>query len=238
MRLTVLLAFLIVSNVNMRAQDLSRQAEDCRALVATLTPPYEEGEEQLLAHDADARRAYRDCRGETLPVEIRVYALVKYALAISPRGETQSAVAAFAEAIDILDRAPVGKEELLITVLDQAALLETQAELRENTIGHATRASEVRIKTYGKTSPEAAVGLVQLGLAYADFNDDEKGEKLMREAIRIAEKDCGPKCSALALAYHGMEALYATRGNKAEAKRYADLALDVAMSERASRSKE
>lgn len=237
MKLTVLLAVLVVSNVNMLAEDLSRQAQDCRALVAALTPPVEDGEE-LLAHDADARRAYRDCRGEKLPVEIRVNALVKYALAISPRGETQAAVAAFAEAIDILDRAPAGKAELLIPVLDQAALLEAGVDLRENAVAHATRSSEIRIKTYGKDSPEAAVGLVQLGLVYGNFKDYEKGEKLVRDAIRIAEKDCGPKCSALVQAYHGMEALYATRGNKAEAKRYGELALDVATSPRASSSKE
>ncbi len=201
-------------------------------------PPYEEGEERLLAHDADARRAFRDCRGEKLPVEIRVNALVKYAIAVSARGETQSAVDAFVEAIDILDRAPAGKEELLITVLDQAATLEAEVNLRENAVAHATRSSEIRIKTYGKASSEAAVGLVQLGVVYGNFHEYEKGEKLVREAIRIAEKDCGFRCHALIQAYAGMEGLYASRGNKAEAKRYYELALDVAMSERASKSKE
>lgn len=237
MKLTLLLAVLVVSNLNMFAEDLSRQAADCRALVATITPPVEEGDE-LLAHEAEAKRAYRDCRSEKLPVEIRANALVKYALAISPRGEIQSAVAAFAEAIDILDRDPAAKAQLLITVLDQASLLEAQVGLRENAVAHAARSSEIRMKTYGKTSPEAAVGFVQLGLVYGNFNDYEKAEKFVREAIRLAEKDCGPKCNALVQAYHGMEALYATRGNKAEAKRYAAMALDVATSARVGGTKE
>jgi tetratricopeptide (TPR) repeat protein len=237
MKMTVLLALLVVSNGNMLAGDLPRAVEDCRALVGAITPPVEDGDE-LLAYEADARRAYRDCRGERFPVEIRVNALVKYALAISPRGETQAAVAAFAEAIDLLDRDPAGNAQLLITVLDQASLLEAQVGLRENAVTHAARSSEIRIKTYGKTSSEAAIGLVQLGLVYGNFNDYERGEKLVREAIHLAEKHCGPRCNALVQAYHGMEALYATRGNKAEAKKYGEMALAVATSARETGSKE
>lgn len=223
MKPTVLIAFLLVSNGNVIADDSSRQAADCRALVETVTPPLDEGEKHMQYLD-DAAKAYRDCRGAQLPVEVRVNALVKYAIASSTSGEKQTAVAVLTEAIDILDRASGRHADLSISVLDRVASIETQAGLREAAIGHAKRAAETREKTYGKSSAEAAIGLVNLGLTHATFNDYAKGEELIRQAIRMAEKACGPECDALVEAYVGMQALYDSRGNKTEADKYAALA--------------
>jgi tetratricopeptide (TPR) repeat protein len=222
MKYAVISAFLLFAGAAASAQD----AVECRELVASVSPPLDEGEGHR-RYLAGAAGAYRDCRGKKTPVDVRVHAIVKYALAKSTSFEGQTAVAALGEAIDVLDRERGDHAALLIEVLDHAVLVESQLLLRSEAFLHAKRAADVRAKKYGRNSAESAVGLVNLAIVYATFKDDAKAEDLMRQAVRIAEKACGPECDALALAYSGMETLYATRGKDVEARKYAELAQEA-----------
>jgi len=59
------------------------------------------------------------------------------------------------------------------------------------------------------------------------FRRVAKGETLLRDAIRIASKTCGSECDALVFAYAGMETLHEAQGKTAEARKYAEMALDA-----------
>ena len=152
-------------------------------------------------------------------------ALLKYAIASGNREQSQAAIAAIGEAIELLDHARDADSDTasLIEVLSQAAFLETRAGLRNDATAHGKRAVDARIKKYGRNSAETAEGWVNLAMVYVSFDEYAKSEALLSDAIRVAEKACGPECETLVHAYSGMEALYAAQGNTAEAKKYAEL---------------
>lgn len=236
MKRTALCILLSLWSVRAAAQEFSREALQCRDLVASVRPPIDEAEEGRQYLD-DADQAYRNCRGSNLPLEIRVSALLKYAIASENRDRRQEAIAVLTEAIHLLDGAPDGYLELLIDVLGQAASAEARAGLRVDATAHAKRALEARIHKYGKNSDEAAAGIIALATVHYTFQDFAKTEMLLRDAIRIAEKACGPECDTLVLAYSGMESVYAAQGKTDESKRYAELAAN-AVPRRRGRTKE
>jgi tetratricopeptide (TPR) repeat protein len=235
MKRTALCLFVLLWSVSVIAQHRSGEAV-CRVLVASVRPPLDEGEQAKQYLD-DAGTAYRDCRGSNLPVDVRVNALSKYATASAIREQHQAAIAALGEAIDLLDGARDVDMVLLIDVLGQAAFVESRAGLRSDATAHAKRAVEARIKKYGPNSVEAAEGLGHLAMVHATFAEYAQSEALLRDAIRIAAKACGPECDALVLAYVGMEVLYEAQGKTAEATKYAELAQNAVPTNRA-RTKE
>src|SRR5687768_16389048 len=103
MKKPALFAVLLLSVGTIAAEEFSREVINCRALVASVRPPADEGEQGTQYLD-DAERAYRDCRGVKLPLDLRVKALLKYAMASDNRGRDQAANAPLAEALDLLDR--------------------------------------------------------------------------------------------------------------------------------------
>ena len=218
---------------------LAADAGSCRQLLVSQLKAYPEPAEAAAYFD-DAEKAYRDCRSTSLPIDIRVQALVKYGTAKHVRGGVQAAIGAFREAIAILDGAPGDQTAVLIEVLDRTVSAESDAHLRTDAIAHANRALSLRQEKFGDDSPEAVVGRVQLGLVHATFEEYGKSESLLRTAVRIAEKTCGPECDVLAQAYSGMSAFYATQGNEAEAKKYDEMALNAIppVPKRASRGKD
>jgi hypothetical protein len=110
----------------------------------------------------------------------------------------------------------------LIDILDYTAFMESRAGLRSDATVHAKKAVDLRAKTYGRASAETAEGFVHLAMVHVTFHEYAKTEALLRDAIRIAEKACGPECDALATAYAGMETLYEAQGMTAEARKYAE----------------
>ena len=121
-----------------------------------------------------------------------------------------------------LDRAKKDNAELLIEALDKAASLESAHGLWADATEHSKRALDERVAKYGEGSGEASLGIVDLAAIHATFGDFEKAEKLFRQAVRVAEKACGPECEALFMAYTGMQTYYQLTGNAAEAERYAE----------------
>jgi tetratricopeptide (TPR) repeat protein len=200
-------------------------ANVCRQLL--ISPLPDEGPADAPAFFDDAEKAYRDCRSAKLPVDVRVKVLTKYGRAQYVRGQTQAAIQAYREALEILDSAPGDQTQLLLEVLDRAVSAETDARLRSDAIAHASRALSLRQAKFGDASLEAIKAMVLLGAVHATFGDWDKWESLLRTAIRIAEKTCGPECDARAEAYSGMAAFYGSRGNEAEAKKYEEMALNA-----------
>jgi hypothetical protein len=222
MKPTTLCIVLLLSSSSLMAEDLSREEAKCRELVASVRPPLSEGEEgKQYLESAD--EAYRDCRGAKLPLEIRAQALFKYGIATATRQREQASIAALREAIDLLDHAGSGQTDLLVAILDYVAFVESRAGLQVDATFHAKKAVDVRAKTFGRNSAQAAEGMVHLAMVHVTFNEYAKTEALLRDAIRIAEKACGPQCDVLVSAYAGMETLYETQGKREEAKRYSEL---------------
>lgn len=221
MKTTTLSIILLLGSSSLNAQDLSWDEAKCRELVASVRPPLSGGEEgRQYLESAD--KAYRDCRGANLPVEIRAKALFKYGIATAAREREQASIAALREAIDLLD--PSGEHtELLIEILDKVAFVESRAGLQTDATDHAKRAVDVRVKTYGRNSAQTAEGMLYLAMVHLTFHDYVKSEALLRDAIRIAEKACGPECDVLVTAYAGMETFYQAQGKPEEAKRYSEL---------------
>jgi tetratricopeptide (TPR) repeat protein len=201
------------------------EADVCRQLLLSRMP--DEGPADAPAFFDDAEKAYRDCRSAKLPADIRVKVLMKYGRAQYVRGQTQGAIQAFREALEILDRASGDQTPLLLEVLDRVVTAENDARLRSDAIAHSSRALSLRQAKFGKDSQEAVRGMVTLAIVHATFEDYAKSESLLRTAIRTAEKTCGPECDALAFAYSGMYALYSTLGNEAEAKKYDEMSLNA-----------
>jgi len=200
--------------------------ESCRRLLISQLNAYAEPD-AAAAYFNDAEKAYRDCRGARLPVDIRVKTLMKYGVARDVRGDAQAATDAFREAIAILDGAPGDQTTTLIEVLDATVLAESNARLRSDAIEHASRALTLQRAKFGNDSPEAVIGTAKLGMVHATFGDYGKSESLLRTAVRIAEKTCAPECDALAFAYSGMSALYSTQGKEEDAKKYDEMALNA-----------
>lgn len=221
MKTTVLCVILLVSSSSLGAYDVSRAGTTCRDLVATVRPSLdgEEGERYLDSAD----KAYRDCRGAKVPLEIRAKALFKFGIASAAREREQAALDALREAVSLLDRASGEHAELLIDVLDYTAFVESRAGMQTDAIAHSKRAADVRVEKYGRSSEEAAEGMIHLAMVHVSFKEYGKTEALLRDAIRIAEQTCGPQCNVLVDAYAGMETLYEAQGNRAEAKKYAEL---------------
>jgi tetratricopeptide (TPR) repeat protein len=221
-KLLVLISLLLASATSVLAGD----ADACRQLLMSQLQAYPETDAAAAYFD-DAEKAYRDCRGAKLPVDVRVKALMKYGVAKEVRGDVQAATDAFREAVAILDRAPGDQTAMLIDALDGTVLAEEHAHLRSDAIEHSTRALTLRRTKFGNDSQEAVIGMVKLGIVHATFGDYDKSESLLRTAVRTAEKTCGPECDALSEAYSGMYALYATQGREAEAKKYEEMAMNA-----------
>lgn len=219
--LLVLSLLLFASSSSVLAAD----ADACRQLLVSSLP--DEGGADAQAYFDDAEKVFRDCRGTALPVDIRVKALMKYGTSRAVRGSTQAAIEAFREALDILDSTSGDQTQMLIAVLDSLRMAETDAHLRLDSIAHAKRALSLRQVKFGDDSVEAVQGMVSLGFVHASFGDWGKCESLLRAAVRIAEKACGPECDALAEAYSGMAAFYASQGNVTEEKKYDELAINA-----------
>lgn len=219
---TTALCILLFVSASLVAEDASRVGTSCRELVAQVRSGLSEGEEAK-GYLESADKAYRDCRGAKLPVEIRVKALFKYGVASAIRGREQAAIDALREAIGLVDRGTGDYRELLIEILDYTAFVESGAGIQTDATLHSKRAANLRAEKYGPRSAEAAEGLAHLAMVHATFKEYEKAEAMLRDAIRIAEQACGPQCDALVNAYAGMETLYEAQGNRAEAKKYAEL---------------
>lgn len=221
MKTTTLCIILLLGSSSLIAEDLTRAEAKCRELVASVRPPLSEGEEGTQYLES-ADKAHRDCRGAKLPVEIRAKALFKYGIATAAREREQASIAALREAVDLL--VPGGEHtELLIEILDYVVFVESRAGLQTDATVHAKSAVDVRSKTYGRNSAQAAEGMAHLAMVHLTFHDYAKSEALLRDAIRIAEKACGPECDVLVTVYAGMETLYEAQGKPEEAKRYSEL---------------
>jgi hypothetical protein len=216
---------MLISLMFVAHSTLAANADACRQLLVS-TPP-NEGDVDVEAYFNDAEQAYRDCRGTNLPADVRVEALMKYAMAKRLRGYTQAAIPALREAIELLDRTR-GDEAMLLEALDRLFMAETDARLQSDAVAHANRALSLRKAKFGNDSAEAVTGMVQLALVHATFGNYAPSESLLKNAVRTADKLCGPECDALVEAYSGMYAFYEAQGNTAEAKKYQQLSLDAA----------
>jgi len=74
--------------------------------------------------------------------------------------------------------------------------------------------------------------MTHLAMAYLTAGHREKSKALLRDALQVASKACGPECDALVAAYAGMEAFYDAQDDSAEARRYAALGVEAAPSSR------
>jgi tetratricopeptide (TPR) repeat protein len=218
--------FVLLLLVAASSSVLAADVETCRQLLNSQLQSYPEPHVED-PYFSDADKAYRDCRGAKFPVDIRVRALMKYGVGKDVRGDAQAATEAFREALAILDRAPGDQTSMLIEVLDGTVKAESNAHLRSDSIEHANRALALRRTKFGKESPQAVIGMVKLGIVYATFGDYAKSESLLRTAIRIAERTCGPECDVLSEAYSGMYALFATQGKEEEAKKHEEMATNA-----------
>lgn len=205
------------------ATTLAEQAAKCRELIGSARPQGGD-DERSTRYFEEAERAYRDCRGTAMPLDIRANALLMYGMASDVRGRNQTAIAAYEEGIALLDGAKGERAAVLIQLLDQASFAESRAGLQDAATTHAQRALDERVKKWGANDSETSTGLVNLAMVHATFGDYESGEKLLRKAVAVAEKACGPECDALAMAYSGMRTLYGLMGKPAEAQKYDELA--------------
>lgn len=222
MKTTTLCIVLLLASSSLMAKDVSRGEEKCRELVSAVRPPLSGGEEgKQYLESAD--EAYRDCRGAKLSLELRAKVLFKYGIATAVREQGQASIAALREAIDLLGEGGGDHPELLIDILDYVVFMESRAGLQTDATAHAKKAVDVRTKTYGRNSAQAAEGMVHLAMVHVTFNEYARSEALLRDAIRMAEKACGPECDVLVSAYAGMETLCEAQGKHEDAKRYSEL---------------
>jgi len=230
MKRAVCLTLLLVCNGNLAADDLAQRTAVCNEMIGSVRPSGEDGEAwQQWSDEAD--RAYRDCRGSRMPLDVRVRALVKYAMASDTRDRIQAALAAYQEALAFLDASKNKDADLLIEVLDQAATVAGRQGMQPAAKKYSDRALDERLKKYGAKSAKAAEGTVNLAMIYAAFGDYDSAGKLVREAVRVAEASCGPQCEARSIAYAGMQSYYHFVGNEREAAKYGDMALDASPSD-------
>lgn len=226
MKPVLCLILLLILHGEVVADDLAQKTSVCRELIGSVRPSGEDGDAWQRWRD-DADRGYRDCRGSGMPLDVRVRALLKYAIASDTRGQSQAALAAYQEALGLLD-ASKGKEvDLLIEVLDQTASLAGRLGMRRPATEYSQRALDERTRKYGPKSAKAIEGMVNHAMTYAAFEEYDRTEKLVREAVRVAEGSCGPQCEARSIAYVGMQSYFHFVGNEREAARYGDMALDA-----------
>lgn len=237
MKQKILIAILFLSIASTAfANPLSKEIGNCRDVIGVVRPPSQDDERATRYLD-DADRAWRDRRGSKLPLDVRVNALLMYGMASDIRNRSQAAIDAYKEALGLLDRVKGENAAVLIEVLDQAASVESRTGVRADAIAHSKRALDERVKKYGATSAEVSTGMVNLAMTHTTFGENEESERLLRQAVRVAEKVCGPRCDALAFAYSGLQTFYELVGRTAEAGKYAELAQE-AIPSRHSGSKE
>jgi tetratricopeptide (TPR) repeat protein len=185
-----------------------------------------------------AERAYVDCRGETFPLDIRIAAYTRYGDAKVSAGEMQAAVDVYRDALTVLDTMKRPDVELILSVLDRLSEIENEARHPEDALSHAKRAADLRAARYGTTSPEAAIGLLRLGIAHVVQKDFSSADRYIGEAIRISKSTCGPTCDALSEAYAARSTWYGDQGNTVEADRYANLSVAAAPTQPIRRAKQ
>ncbi|HEX2835256.1 MAG TPA: tetratricopeptide repeat protein [Thermoanaerobaculia bacterium] len=222
---TALAALLLGSLVVLPA--FAADVTACRALAARELPGDDLPLEDTQSFFDEAEQAYRDCRSPELPVGVRVQALLKYSLARGVRGHQQSAVAGAREALQIVDRSQSVDPTLLLSVLDRLIAAETTARLRSDAVAHAKRALELQRATFGADSDEALAGQIRVGIVHIEFGELDQAESILTNAVRLAERKCGPQCQARSEAYTGMFVLRSAEGNEAEAKRFEELSFDA-----------
>ena len=195
-------------------------AVNCRKLFAVSYEP-EPGNDYLRS----AEEAYRDCRSDKLPMDIRIEAYVRYADVKLVQGETQTGIGVYRDALGVLDSSNGANSALTIDLLDRLARAENSAHLSSDALTHARRALDMRTVQYGPESTETALGLARLGMAYVDQREYVNADRFIRDAIRVAGKSCGPSCDALSEAYAAMSVWYGDQGKEAEAARYSELSI-------------
>ncbi|HEX2835208.1 MAG TPA: tetratricopeptide repeat protein [Thermoanaerobaculia bacterium] len=199
-------------------------ASSCRKLVASSigdTP----SETAVFFANADA--AYRDCRAESLPADVRAQAASNYGTAKAIRNNLQAAVAAYKEALNVLSPVETAYSDLTLDVLDRVVRAESQAGLRSDAIDHASRALDIRRTKFGADSPQAVAAMVQLAMVHTTFESYSAAEAILNNAYRAAQKRCGEQCQTLADVYSGFSALYAAQGNEAAERKYDQLGLNA-----------
>lgn len=200
---------------------VAADAATCRKLLSV---------ERAIEHDDGesaraAETAYLDCRSEKLPLDIRIAAYTRYGDAKVSAGATQAAIDIYRDALTVLDALNRPALELTLRVLDRLTEMESEAQHSADALSHARRASELRIEKYGENSPDAAIGLARIGLAYVMQKDFASADRYIDDAIRIADNACGPACDALAQAYAVKSTWYGAQGNTAEANRYEQMSI-------------
>jgi tetratricopeptide (TPR) repeat protein len=196
----------------------------CRELLKALSADEGGGYDSAFFSNADA--AFRECRDAKVAAPVRAEAMAKYASAEVARGHVQTAIAAYGEALGVLDSIAAPDSSLLVEVLDRLAAAESAASLRTSAIAHAERALAIRSTRSGNQSADAAIGTMKLGLIHANLREFEASERILRSAMQMARKarDDG---DALNQVYAAMYALYSAQGMDTEAAKYLDLALGV-----------
>lgn len=202
---------------------MAADAAMCRKLLAIERAVENDNGESARA----AEKAYLDCRGESLPLDIRITAYTRYGDAKVSAGEMRAAVDVYRDALTVLDTMKQPDVQWTLTVLDRLSEIENDAHSTPDALSHAKRAADLRVAHYGNGSPEAAIGLARLGIAYVVQKDFSNADRAISEAIRIARDVCAPTCEALSEAYAARSTWYADQGNAAEAERYASLSVDA-----------
>jgi tetratricopeptide (TPR) repeat protein len=216
----LILLISLLASVSMAAADVST----CRELVAT---PIGDTAEQTQVFFARAEQAYRDCRKDVLPVDVRAKALLNYGQSSAIRNNVQAAVAAYKEAIDLLSRGKSDFSLLLLTALDRASYAESTLGLRGDAVAHANRALAIRTSRYGADSAEAVSGMVHLAMVHTTFENYAAAEALLNSALNAARKGCGDHCRPLAEAYAGFSAFHGAKGDEEAARKYEELGLSA-----------
>ncbi|HEX7830040.1 MAG TPA: tetratricopeptide repeat protein [Thermoanaerobaculia bacterium] len=202
---------------------LAADAKLCRDLVAVSVPGDSPGDAETFFANAEA--AYRDCSGSGLSIEIRASAAANFGFANDIRGNYQTAVAAYGEALAVLENAKAAKPRTVLSVLDKAVRAELRAGLHSQALAHAERAAELRRSAFGIDSDDAVQGTVSLAMVHTELKQYDKAEAILQAALASVRKRCSEECRPLAEVYAGFSAFHAAQGNAAEVSRYEELLL-------------
>ncbi|HEX2836343.1 MAG TPA: tetratricopeptide repeat protein [Thermoanaerobaculia bacterium] len=223
MKIVCSIAFLLVMSVSSTAI----ASERCEMLVADSRPG--DSSEAASAFFSNAEAAYRDCRSDSVAVDIRAKAAINYGFANAIRNNVQTAVKAYKEALTLLSTQAGKYPDLTLDVLDKAMIAEVGAGMRSDAFAHAQQALDLRRAIYGADSDEAVDAILQVAMIYSDFEEYTSAESLLNEALLTARATCKrTQCRKLANVYSGFATYYAAQGDDDNEKRFADLAFAAA----------
>jgi len=216
------LAFTLLSDVGTRenADGLEKHTAAQKHLMAAATAKMVAGDLQMARLEcADAARLYRDAIAALPDFQEDLHGefLNKYGTASYQSGEHETAIAAFEQALKILERKRGKNHPDVATALNNLALLHYSRGRYDAAEPLYQRALSIDESTLGADHPGVATDLNNLALLYKKMGSLDAAEPLLRRAMEIKEKQFDPGHPSLITGYKNYASLIRSLGRTEEA---------------------